>query len=148
MSQYVGTFRHGLENVYYLNKAGRERVQCDVIRKKTPNIQHYLLRNQMWMALKYPRTWENEIKIKVGDVSIVCDAKYVLKGGVHVFVEVDVSQPMATNQKKIEKYKKMQELTGQPFHLLWITELESRREKLKSMCEGLNANVYTINDIK
>ncbi|MFJ5624773.1 replication-relaxation family protein [Peribacillus loiseleuriae] len=67
MAEYLGTFRHEGNIVYYLNKNGRERIQHDVIRKKTPNIQHFLVRNQLWMHLKRPHSWQNEAKIKVGD---------------------------------------------------------------------------------
>lgn len=147
MEQYLGSFRHGLENVYYLNKNGRDRVQCDVIRKKTPNIQHFLLRNQAWIYLKRPRTWENEVKVIVGDASIVCDAKFSAKGGIPVFVEIDVAQPMIKNQRKIEKYKKLQTLTDQPFHVVWVTELESRRPKLTELSAGLSGRVYTLKEI-
>ena len=148
MSEYIGSFRHGLENVYYLNKKGRERVGCDVIRKKTPNIQHFLLRNQLWIELKCPRTWENEIKMKVGDLSIVSDAKFIMKGGIPVLIEVDVMQPMAKNKLKIQKYKEIKRITGQEFHLLWVTELESRRPKLESLMDGIAGKVYTLNEIK
>ena len=110
MSEYLCSFRNGLENVYYLSKEGRERVKCDVIRKKTPQIQHFLLRNQLWIHLNCPSGWENEIKIEAGNTSIVCDAKYTANN-IPVFVEVDISQPMSVNKKKIEKYKKIQELT-------------------------------------
>ncbi|MGE8082093.1 hypothetical protein [Peribacillus loiseleuriae] len=66
MAEYLGTFRHEGNIVYYLNKNGRERIQHDVIRKKTPNIQHFLVRNQLWMHLKRLHSWQNEAKIKVG----------------------------------------------------------------------------------
>lgn len=147
LSEYVSFFRHGLEKVYYLNKAGRERVQCDKVRKKTPNIQHFLLRNQFYIYMKRPATWENEIKIKVGDVSIVCDASFTYQGK-KCFVEVDISQPMMKNKAKVDKYKKMKELTDDPFSLIWITEIESRRYKLAKLCEGLIGTVFTLNDIK
>lgn len=148
MEEYLASFRHGLEKVYYLNKAGRDRVNCDVIRKKTPQIQHFLIRNQLWIHLKRPHTWENEIKITAGDTSIVCDSKFTAKGNIPVFVEVDVSQPMAQNQRKIEKYKRFKELVGEPFHLVWITELESRRPKLTELSSGLSGHVYTLKEIQ
>jgi len=147
MNEYLCSFRHEIEKVYYLSKEGRDRIKCDVIRKKTPNIQHFLLRNQLWIHLKCPSTWENEIKISVGDISIVCDAKY-LDGNIPVFIEIDVSQPISVNKKKIEKYKKIQELTQQPFRLVWLTELESRRPKLNALCSGLKSRVFTLNEIK
>ncbi|MGG1691828.1 replication-relaxation family protein [Heyndrickxia ginsengihumi] len=147
MSEYLQSFRHEMEKVYYLSRKGRERVKCDVVRKKTPNIQHFLLRNQLWVYLRCPSSWKNEIKIKVDNVSIVCDAMFY-KGKIPVFVEVDVSQPMVKNRGKIEKYRKIRDLTGQEFILIWITELESRRTKLNALMSGLKGRVYTLSEIK
>jgi hypothetical protein len=147
MQEYLCSFRHGLENVYYLSKEGRERIRCDVIRKKTPNIQHFLLRNQLWIYLKCPSSWQNEIKINAGEKAIVCDAKYLIND-VPVFVEVDVTQPMNVNKKKIDKYKQIKELTNQPFHLAWVTEIESRRSKLNELCAGLSGRVFTFREIR
>jgi hypothetical protein len=146
MHHYVGSFFHGHEKVYHLNKHGREYVGSDVIRKKTMNVQHFLLRNQLFIALKRPATWENEVKITVGNTSIIADAKYTVKG-VPVFVEIDIAQPMNKNKQKIEKYKKFKELTEQPFHLVWATEIESRRPKLESLMLGLTGKVFTAQEI-
>ena len=146
MAEYLGTFRHEREIVYHLNKNGRDRVQHDVIRKKTPNIQHFLVRNQLWMHLKRPYSWQNEAKIKVGDTSIVCDALFNQKG-VTVFVEVDITQPMINNRKKIDRYKKIKELTDQPFHVVWITEIESRKPKLTELSARLTGRIYTLKEI-
>jgi hypothetical protein len=149
MSDYISTFRFGPENVYYLNKQGRDRVQCEKVRKKTANVKHYLIRNQFYIYKKYPATWENEIKLTVNNLSLICDAEYrEFYNGKRCFVEVDISQPMAANKAKIDKYKRIQELTGSPFNLIWVTELESRRYKLTQLCEGLAGRVYTFNDIK
>ncbi len=97
--------------------------------------------------MQRPSTWESEIKVKVGDLSIVCDAKFDYKS-TPCFVEVDISQPMVKNKAKIDKYKRMKEMTGDPFYLIWVTELESRRYKLTQLCEGLVGQIYTFNDIK
>lgn len=147
MGEHLHSFRHGLENVYYLSKTGRERIKCDVIRKKTPQIQHYLLRNQLWIHLKYPSTWRNEVRIKAKDISIVSDAIFK-NGKANVFVEVDISQAMAVNKKKIDKYRKIRDLTGQDFLLVWVTELESRRSKLMELMGDLTGRVFTLNEIK
>lgn len=147
MSEYLHSFRHGLENVYYLSKEGRERIKSNVIRKKTPNVQHYLLRNQLWIYLKYPSTWKNEVRIKAKDISIVADAMFK-RGKSNVFVEVDISQPMINNRKKIDKYRQIRDLTGHNFLLVWVTELESRRAKLQEMMGDLKGKVFTLNDIK
>ena len=147
MAEYLNVFKHGFENVYCLSKKGRERVQCDVIRKKTPNIQHFLLRNQLWIAMDCPHTWENEIKITVNDVSLVCDAKFLL-AKTDMVVEVDVSQPMSANKRKIDKYRRIKELTGNDFSLIWVTELESRKPKLQKLMEGFPGSVYSLKEIK
>lgn len=147
MKEYLQSFRHGLENVYYLSKDGRERVKSNVIRRKTPNVQHYLLRNQLWIHLDCPHTWRNEVRIKAGDLTIVCDAMFY-KDKIPVFVEVDVSQPMVKNRNKIEKYRKIKEVTDQNFYLYWVTELDSRKAKLSELMKGLNGKVFTLNEIK
>lgn len=146
MSEYLCSFRHGLEKVYYLSKEGRDRVKSEVIRKKTPQIQHFLLRNQLWIHLNCPSTWENEFELEANNVTVICDAKYD-SNRIPVFVEVDVSQPMNVNKKRIEKYKRIQELTEQPFRLVWVTELESRRPRLNALCMGLKSRVYTLKEI-
>jgi hypothetical protein len=148
MDEYLHHFRHGLEKVYYLSKAGRERVGAEVVRKKTPNIQHFLLRNQLWIHLGYPHTWENEIKITVKDISVVCDAKFNMKDKNLGIVEVDISQPMIKNKAKIDKYRKIKEMTGNEFHLIWVTELESRKTKLLELMKGLPGHVFTLKEIK
>jgi hypothetical protein len=147
MAEYLNVFKHGFENVYCLNKKGRERVEATVTRKKTPNIQHFLLRNQLWIAFGYPTTWENEIKITVKDINIVCDAKFLLNKR-DIVVEVDISQPMSKNRAKMEKYKQIKELTGNDFSLIWVTELESRKPKLQKLMEGFPGSVYTLKEIK
>lgn len=137
-----------MEKVYYLSKAGRERIGHDVVRKKIPNVEHYLLRNQLYIQLGQPRTWDTEIKIKLGDQAIVCDAMFRAKGNVMVFVEADNTQPMIKNQAKIEKYKKFKEMTTEPFHVLWVTQIESRKAKITELMSGLKGHVYTISEIK
>lgn len=148
MDEYLGSFRNGLEKVYYLNKAGRERIGSTIIRKKTPNIDHFLLRNQLWIHLNRPADWENEIKVQVADVSIVCDAKFTAPGNIPTFVEIDIHQPMANNQKKIEKYKRIKELTDQKFRVIYATATETRKPKLNVLLMGLAGRVYTSNEIQ
>lgn len=88
------------------------------------------------------------MKFKVDKISLVCDAEYrEFYNGKRCFVEIDISQPMAANKTKIDKYRKIKELTGAEFNLIWVTELESRRHKLMRMCEGLSGKVYTLSDI-
>ncbi|WP_176140669.1 replication-relaxation family protein [Halobacillus salinus] len=147
MDEYLSSFRSGLEKVYYLNKRGRERINCSVIRKKTPQVHHYLLRNQLWIHLKRPSSWETEVKINIGEESIQPDAMFYHKDTA-VFVEVDVSQSMAVNQRKIEKYRRMQEISSEPFYLLFVTEMDSRKKRIEKLMSGSSGQVYTASEIK
>ncbi|MGE7880176.1 replication-relaxation family protein [Peribacillus muralis] len=147
MSEFLGSFRNDLEKVYYLNKKGREHVGCNIARHKTQNIDHFLTRNQLYVHLKQPRTWQNELRIKAGDFSVICDAKFE-DNGIPVFVEVDCQQHMIINKQKADKYRKLKEITGQKFHLIWVTEIESRKDKLRELSFGIPGRVYSLNEIK
>ncbi|WP_352921199.1 replication-relaxation family protein [Peribacillus simplex] len=146
MSDYISSFRNGLEKVYYLNKNGREYVDHNIIRKKTPNAEHFITRNQLWIHLRRPKEWQNEVQIKAGDISIVCDAK-TSQNNIPVFVEVDISQPMQINKAKIQKYKKLQQISKDPFYVVWVTKFPGRKKKLMELSKGLKGHVYTVEEI-
>lgn len=146
MSDYLSSFRLGLEKVYYLNKNGRELVNNKVVRKKTPHVEHYLTRNQLWIHLRKPVEWQNEVKLKAGDFYIVCDAK-TSQNGIPVFIEVDVSQSMQENKLKIEKYKQLMEITKQKFYVVWVTKIDSRRKRISELSQGLPGYIYTLEEI-
>lgn len=86
------------------------------------------------------------MKIMADDVSIVSDAMFY-HGKIPVFVEVDVSQPIVKNKAKIDKYRRLKEISKQDFVLIWVTELESRRARLNALCGGLKSRVYTLKEI-
>jgi len=87
------------------------------------------------------------MKIKAGDFSVICDAKFE-DNGIPVFVEVDCQQQMIINKQKADKYRKLKEMTGQKFYLIWVTEIESRKDKLRELSFGLPGRVYTLGEIK
>ena len=146
MSDYLSSFRNGLEKVYYLNKNGREYVNHPVIRKKTPNVEHFITRNQLWIHLKRPRDWKNEVKVNAGDAYIICDAK-TSQNNIPVFIEVDISQPMQVNKAKIQKYKKLKELSKDPFYVVWVTKFPGRKKRLAELSAGLNGHIYMTGEI-
>ncbi|WP_157805552.1 replication-relaxation family protein [Bacillus sp. mrc49] len=146
MSAYISSFRNGLEKVYYLNKNGREYMDHNIIRKKTANADHFITRNQLWIYLRRPKEWQNEIQIKAGDISLVCDAK-TSQNGIPVFIEVDISQPMQVNKAKIQKYKKLQQISKDPFYVVWVTKFPGRKKKLMELSTGLKGHVYTVEEI-
>jgi Replication-relaxation len=144
MSEYLSSFRHK-ENVYYLNKQGREVVRATKICKKTPQIDHYLMRNSLYIHLGCPVKWQNEIKMKVGGVHIVADALFENKTSINI-VEVDFTQKMIENRKKIEKYQEIVNMTGRNFKFHWITTTHNRQKQLYELHEGLNISVLLAQD--
>lgn len=149
LEQYVSSFRDG-ENIYYLNKEGRERVNSKKILKKTTQARHYLMRNSIYIAYGSPSTWKNEIKLgfkEIKNASIICDAMFI-QGKTYHIVEVDHTQKMAKNRTKVEKYKKLLEygLFETTPKFIWITTTELRRKQLLKLCEGLDVQVFTVKD--
>lgn len=149
MSDYVSYFLDG-EAVYYLTKAGREAVGATKVRKKSLQARHFVMRNQMYIALGCPSSWINEAKLSVaGQATIIADALFK-HGEQFNVVEVDNTQKMSENRSKITKYRKLLELGvfKEPPVFYWITKTEYRRKQLQKMCDGLNAMIYTVNDLK
>lgn len=149
MKSYVSSFRDG-ENIYYLNKEGRERVNSKKVLKRTTQARHYIMRNSIYIAYGSPSTWKNEIRIGIKEVlgsTVVCDAIFKQDRS-YFIVEVDHTQKMTKNRTKIDRYKKLMELgyfDKEPF-FIWITTTEYRRKELLKMCDGINVQVFTIND--
>ncbi len=146
MSPYLNTFKDG-QNIYYLNSKGRSRVECDKVRKKTGNINHYLMRNALYVAYGSPETWENEMRIKLGKITVVPDAIFQLDNR-YFIVEVDNTQTMKKNRTKIDKYRRLIERNAfrNVPKIIWMTTTEYRRNKLLELCEGLDADVYLNTD--
>ncbi|WP_368657609.1 replication-relaxation family protein [Metabacillus halosaccharovorans] len=149
MSKYLSMFTHERKNIYYLNKKGRERVSSDKIRKKTPMVDHYLMRSDLYIFLGKPFTWKNEIRIKIPKtkISIIADAVFKIDKTHDYFVEVDFKQSMKQNEAKIKKYRQLHEYNPS-FMLIWVTTTNFRKVRLQSLCEDMNVQVYLWDDIK
>ncbi|MFS1516100.1 replication-relaxation family protein [Bacillus sp. SCS-151] len=149
MDDYLSYFREG-ENVYYLNKVGREAVDCDKVRKRTLQTQHYIMRNYLYIAHGCPSSWQNEMSLEVkGVVKVIADALFV-KDRRYYIIEVDHTQKMLENKSKVERYRKLIEagvFERKPV-FRWITTTEYRRKKLTKLCEGFDAMVFTINEFQ
>jgi hypothetical protein len=155
MEDYVSVFRDG-EFIYYLNSKGRALVNCDKIRKSTGNVQHYVMRNYLYVAFGCPTSWKNEIRIKnegktkKDTVTCVADALFK-EGDRFVIVEVDNTQTMKANKSKIERYRILKDRLAFGMiapRFVWITTTEHRRKELIGLSEGLNVQVFTIGDFK
>lgn len=150
MGEWVSSFRD-TENVFYLNKSGRERIGATTVRQKISPVTHYLMRNDLFIHGK-PSIFKPELKITVGDTCLIPDV-WMKMNDAYYFVEVDNTQRMVKNSQKIEKYKKIKE-TGAFQHkygyfprILWLTALESRKKSLSEMSVELESKVILWEDI-
>ncbi len=152
MEKYLSSFYDG-QNIYYLNKEGRERVNSDVVRKKSHNVNHYLMRNDVYINFGCPSTWKNEIRFisqkGKSKIIVVCDATFE-KNNKTYLVEIDNTQTMKKNRTKVDKYRRMIERNvfgGMPT-LIWVTTTKYRQDALLELCGGLDVQVYLTTDFK
>jgi hypothetical protein len=151
MDPYLSHFYDG-QKIYYLSKEGRERVNCDVPRTKITTANHYLMRNDLYIHLGQPKTWQNEVKMISAEgtkqeIIIVADAHYISRNKHHI-IEIDNLQKMKKNKSKVDKYRRLIErgsFKGMP-KLIWVTTTEYRRKALLELCEGLDVEVYLSSD--
>jgi Replication-relaxation len=151
MGEYLNSFREN-ENVFYLNKRGRERIGSSTIRTRTLQIHHILMRNELYLFFKQPGYWQPEIPVAVGDLKLIPDVLFATDQ--YYFAEIDHTQKMIVNQHKIQKYKELkktnafQERYKHFPKLIWITTTEHRKKQLKNLCKELDHEVYTLEDLR
>lgn len=154
LSDYLLSFRgDNRESIYYLNKAGRERVGAEKVRAKLSDANHYLMRNDAYLFFR-GNDWKNEMKFTIpGTVQVIPDAYFMLNGRRH-FLEVDHLQAMAKNKEKLEKYRKLkasnllQERLRYFPTIIWVTLTETRKKQIESWSEGLETKIYLWKEIK
>ncbi|WP_243299157.1 replication-relaxation family protein [Bacillus litorisediminis] len=149
------------EHVYYLNSLGRDVIGSTKERKWSAEvIEHYLMRNDFFIYLGCPQTFQIEreivFKIKEGlsyrEENIRCDALYKREGVYH-FLEVDRTQSMSENKKKIERYKKASEVIKKKFTqvpvIVFYTASKMRKVNIEKQLQrvGLKYEVYSREDI-
>ena len=145
MSSYVNIIKRG-QYIYYLNKKGRDYVGSTIKRSKAENIEHALLRNEIYIMYNQPEKWIIEDPIELnGKTYLIPDVKFRANGQ-NFLVEVDRFQTMVNNKKKIEKYAAIR--TKIPM-LIWIIENEKRKSRLEGYLKdkGINSYVITKKDL-
>lgn len=165
MSEYLHHFRM-FENIYYINKEGFDFIGLEKEPlKKNTNVEHFLMRNDMYLYYNCPKDWEIEkavhfkSKIDIGggiiqtkERMIIPDARFQVNGVYH-FLEVDNLQHMKENQKKIQLYKELAASIKQQYGhtptIVFYTSSENRKRKLDEWCDraGLFYEVFTKNDL-
>lgn len=153
LSPYLSSFREEYSTIYYLNKLGREYVNSTKVRKKNNFVNHIIMRNDFYIFMGFPHEWKNEMKMKDGQFSVICDAWFKSNGHFNC-LEVDLTQKMKENKAKILQYKGLYKNGAIEKHLghfptlVWLTTTELRREQLKELCKDIPSVIYTINDIR
>lgn len=131
---YIKSVRHE-RKIYFVNT-----------RLKKKEIQHILMRNEMYIKCGMPFSWKKEAPIFMnGKKVIISDARYNA-GDIYYFIEVDNTQNMRTNYDKIQRYAEVFEVIKKKHYpnLIWYTLSEIRKNKLKKACEnaGVNFKLY------
>lgn len=143
------------ENVYYLNKTGRDMISSQNILNKNMQIEHTIMRNQLYIYFGCPDIWTVEKKAYVND-KFYLQSDVLFKTDVWKFAEIDRMQKMIENEKKIKKYAELKETNAMQNankyfpQLVFVTTTEDRRRKLIKLCDNHNLSniVLTIDDIK
>jgi len=155
MSPFISCFRGETgENIYYLNKTGRERTGAEAVRSKTNQVGHFLMRNDAFIHYAGNEDWKNEVKFSVPNVVTVIADAYFRHNQRRHFLEVDHLQHMNKNHEKIDRYRKLydtgvfqQKMKYFP-RLVWVTLTENRRKQLAEWCAGMDVVIHLWDEIK
>lgn len=157
LETYTNVFKDEGINVYYLNKKGREYVNSNKVRTKLTTAKHYIMRNDLYIYLNKPQTWQNEVKMNYessrNNITVVADAHFTTVAyphHKHHVIEIDHTQKMKKNEIKIEKYRRLIEkgvFKGMP-KLIWVTTTTYRKNCLLELMDGLDCVVFLPIDFK
>lgn len=142
MEDYINHFREG-ENIYYLSAEGRKRVGATKARRRSSDAMYYIWRNYIYMKYGCPDTWESDVKID----GITADATFTVNGKLYV---VETDRLPQNNEEKIAKYREL--LDNGAFEttpiFIWVANTEFSKMKLEDALQGLNSEVYLLNDLQ
>jgi len=161
MKDFLHIKMHNGKYVYYLNNTGRDLIGSDKDVKWSLAVDHHLLRNDMYLYFNRPQDWRIEEKITFKyqsgltykETSIIPDATFTHHKVFH-FLEVDRTQSMAENKKKIKQYELLSPAIEKQYKhkpvLVFYTTIESRREILSNYCAavGMLCMVFTKEDLR
>lgn len=150
LAAYTNHFRDE-ENVYYLNKKGRELVGSSKAVQKSPNYLHTIMRNDVYIHFNCPKLWKNEFPIP--NQGLVPDAVYSVNGQQY-FLEVDRLQKMNKNIEKLKRYASFRESGlwqkhngGQFPIVVFYTTTDTRKWQLTESNPGLSLLCLTKKDL-
>ena len=153
MEPWLNTFQDR-ECVYYLNKAGRERVGSEKVISKNSVYMHTLMRSDVF-AHYLPKAWQSEYEITVPlcGIHIISDAVFTLNGK-YFLLEVDNQQKMTANKDKLKQYKRFMDTEtwqksnkGEFPTILFYTLSDYRKAQLLEYNPGVPLQVITKEDL-
>ena len=133
--EYTNTKRIG-EDVYYLNKKGAEMVGGEATIRRNSPLEHIVMRNDIYIFYHYPADWKAEPRTRWResgkDYSIVSDARFTYHDQMY-FLEVDITQKMLENKRKIERYAYLfrfiqRQQLGEPILLFYTVSAVKKRQ--------------------
>jgi hypothetical protein len=152
LEKYLNHFRE-VENVYYLNKLGRELVGSTKVVQKTLQWEHTVMKNDIYIHFDKPKLWSNENPIVTPEFTLVPDAIFSVKGQQY-FLEVDREQKMKTNIEKLLQYKRFKDMelwqkrNGGRFPIvIYYTSKEIRKHQLTESNPGIELLTLSKKDL-
>ncbi|WP_165886795.1 replication-relaxation family protein [Scopulibacillus darangshiensis] len=150
LKQYVNKFVDG-ESIFYLNKKGAQVIgHPGAAMSKKMNYTHTLMRNDLYIYYGQPDLWKNEPRFKVVEQGLIVQPDAFFKHdrtGQRMFVEIDHTQYMVANVKKLERYKQLSDSRavhkqfGYFPEIVWLTISNVRRERLEAAANKLKLKI-------
>jgi hypothetical protein len=152
MKQYLNSFTHD-QKIYYLNKKGLEAIGSSKVPKQKPrNVDHTLMRNDIYLHYQQPETWM--IEVPLSDIySLTPDVIFKDHYNRYCFLEVDNEQHYKNNRDKIKRYRDLLEsgsFQSKYNHdptIIFYTKSEGRKKNLEKLLSGLNSKVFLKMDL-
>ena len=138
--------------IYYLSKDGKIMIGSEKEFPPKRLIEHTLMRNDFYLFLDCPPSWEIERPVRTSAFEIIPDVTFKDRNGIPIFVEIDNKMSMRDNRKKINNYKNLspffKKQFGKSLEVYFLTVTENRKKLLESYAKNkINVKVYSIFDI-
>lgn len=146
---FTSVYIYRKEHVYYLNKKGRGLFGDEKKITPTSRISHALMRNEAWLWLQCPDTWQIEpivgYTFSHEKKRIMPDASFVDSQNALHMVEIDRTQDMKKNEDKLKRYGEYAQLYKQKYNKVpivhFFTISSYRKDRLEKL--ATKYNVYT-----
>lgn len=146
------------ENVYYMNKTGREYIGMEKQLPKPNQLEHKVMRSDMFLYFDCPDSWEPEHLIKWHgkreEIKRIIPDAFFIREGTQYFVEVDNKQTMKKNMDKIDLYAEILPALEKEYKmdciLIFYTQSEARKMRLYEYCteKGVTCGAFVKNDLE